>query len=153
MQQRGRGQVDGHHVAAHAEHLDVFAHPERLGEDDREPGHQVAEHALQREAEADAGHAEAGHQGRHLEAEVVEGDQDREQHDDDAQHAYQEHPHGRLHGAPAEALVDETADPAADEETGDQDDERAEHLDAVAGGETDDETLDVHGGSFGKGAP
>src|SRR5207244_2969003 len=54
------------------------------------------------------------------------------------------------HGAPAETLVDETADPAADEETGDQDDEGTEHLDAVAGGETDDETLDVHGGSSGK---
>jgi hypothetical protein len=46
-----RKELDARDVAVHAQQLDVLADPVRLGENDREPGDQVAEHPLQREAE------------------------------------------------------------------------------------------------------
>ena len=101
----GGGQLDRGHVALDAVHLDVLADPEGLGEDDGQPGHDVAQHALQREADADARHADAGDERRDLEAELVERHHERHDQDHDADHAHEEDPHGRLHLLLLEALV------------------------------------------------
>ncbi len=57
-----------------------------------ESGHEVAEHALQRDADAETDDADPGHEGRDLESELVERDHHREEHDDQPEDTDGEHP-------------------------------------------------------------
>ena len=60
MPQRGCEEADVEHFAFFVADRDVIADVEGLGEDDRQPGGDVAEHALQGQGDAGAGDAEAG---------------------------------------------------------------------------------------------
>ena len=79
VQQRRAEEGNGLDRALDACDGDVFAHPERLGEDDRQPGNHVAEHALGGERHAGAGDAEPGDQRQQLHAEVLQRHDDEEQ--------------------------------------------------------------------------
>ena len=100
---------------------------------------------MQGQAHAHAGHANAGHQRGDLESELVEGDEEREQHDGDLRHPHDEQTQGRFHRLTLQALVEETSGPARDEGAQDEDDEGAEHLEAVPDGEIGDEIRRGHG--------
>jgi len=80
VQQRVDDSSIEHDVAAHAHDLDVLADAERLVKMKSEPGHHVAEYALQREADTDARHADAATSGATW-SQIVESNQYGEQHD------------------------------------------------------------------------
>src|SRR5262252_3803995 len=95
------------------------------------------------EAEAEAGHPDARDEGRHREAELVEGDHHGQDQHDDLDHAHEEDAHGRFHLGLLEALIGQAAQPAGDEETDHQDGERAQDLEAVARQDLHDQLLRV----------
>ena len=121
----GRGQGDHGHVALLFVYLDVLAHAEGLREDDGQPRHEVAEHALHGEAHAETGDADTRDQRRDGEAELVEGDHAGHDHDEKLDDAHEEVPHGRLHLLLLEAPVDEPAQPFRGDESHRENGQRA----------------------------
>ena len=144
-----REELDPRNVAAYGQELDVFADAEGLGEDDRESGHEVAEHSLQREADPEAGHADAGDQRRDLEAELVERHHDGKEHDDDLEGADDQKPHRWLHLL-LEPLIHEVADPSGHDRAGGQDDQGSDHLKPITDREVQDDVFHGHGGLLGR---
>ena len=98
---------------------------------------------MQRDTDTEADDPYAGDQWRDLEAELVEGDHHREEHDDQAQDPDGEHAQRRLHGASLQAPVDDPPQPAGDHRPHSQDDQRAQHLKAIANGEVE-EKIGIH---------
>ena len=76
---------------------DVFPDTKWLGENNGQAGDQIAQHALHGEAHAHARHAEAGDERPQLHAELLDRNQDREQHDGQLGDANEKHSHRRLH--------------------------------------------------------
>src|SRR4029077_8309593 len=70
--ERGRKDVDYDHVAIHPEQGYMVANLIGFGEDDRQPGPDVTQDALQRETEADAGDADTGDQRSNRNAESLQ---------------------------------------------------------------------------------
>ena len=60
MQQRGRKKFDAGHLSLYAGNFNIFAETKGFGENNGQPGHQIAEHALHGQTNAHAGHADAG---------------------------------------------------------------------------------------------
>ena len=56
----GAEQLDRLDAPFHANHGNVFPDPERLGEDNGQPGGEIAQHPLHREGDAGASHSAAG---------------------------------------------------------------------------------------------
>ncbi len=73
-------EVDFGDVAVDTEKGDMFADSVWFGEDDREACHDIAQHPLQGEANAEPCDAESCNEGRNLQAELVQGDE--QPHDD-----------------------------------------------------------------------
>src|SRR5262249_6644922 len=144
MHEGGREQLDLGDIAANVQELDIFADTVWLGEDDREPRHEIAEHALQGDADSEPGHADAGDQRRDLEAELVEPHHGREQHDDDLEDADDQQSHGRLHRLLLQSSIHELADPSGHDRACGQDHQRAEYLESVTDREIQDDVSDGH---------
>ncbi len=53
----------------------MFADPVGFGEHDREAGHHIAQDAPERRTNTEAGHAEPGHQGGDLQAQLIQRDE------------------------------------------------------------------------------
>src|SRR5438093_729188 len=148
MQERGREELDPRNVAAYGQELDVFADAEGLGEDDREAGHEVTEHSLQREADPEAGHADTGDQRRDLETELVERHHGGKEHDDDLEDADDQKPHRRLHLL-LEPPIHELTDPSGHDRAGGQDDQGSDHLKPITDREVEDDVFHGHGRLLG----
>src|SRR5882762_10692387 len=139
MEQRRREQLDRHDVAVHADQLDVLAYAKGLGENDREPRHHVAQHALERDTNAQAGDADAGDQWSDLEAELVERHDAGEEDDDDLDRAHDELPQRRLDRPLLEPVIGEATDPAGGDRADGQDGEGPQHLESVTDQKIEDE--------------
>ena len=108
------------------------------------PRDHVAEDALQRDADAESRHPDAGDQGCDLETELVERDDQREQQDHHSHDPHHEPAHRWLERHAGERTLDHRAHPPGDDEPDDQDDDRAHDLEPVADREVQDQLLSGH---------
>lgn len=125
--------ADPLHGAHEGAHLDHLADLERPVEHDGERGEDVLEDVAQGEPGDDAADTEAGHQGRDLDAEVVEGDEDGQGPDPDATEEAHEAERGEVRGLaraaardlPLEGEAQHVVGPGDDLQQHDQDAETA----------------------------
>lgn len=122
--ENGREQFDGFHPTLDADHGDVFAHAKRFGENNGEPGDQIAEHSLHRQRHAGAGDAETGDQWQEFHAELIQRHEQKYAEDEDPDHAQQQQSHRRLQVQLVKRMLHQAADPAGDKETDSEDNQR-----------------------------
>src|SRR5207245_9746811 len=96
-------------------------HLERLHDRDVEAGDEVAENALQRDAEPEAGDAETRDERRHLDADLVEHRDERERQDCRAYRADDEVAYRQIEGPTVQSARDERAAPAHREQANEAD--------------------------------
>src|SRR5437899_12629339 len=118
MDQLGGEQLDAGDLAVDAGNFDVFADAKWLGEDDGQTGHDVAEHALHRQPNADATYANTGNQRRDLDANLVEHHHKNQPHDRQADQTHEEQADRRFDMMFAQPFVEPPADDAREEQTG-----------------------------------
>ena len=96
VKQGGGEQLDGGDLAMSPQHLDVFAHSKRFGEDNRQPRDDVRKHALHGQANTEAGHTDTGNQRGHVHAGRAGCDHQRKNNHQQAQEPHDQHAHRRL---------------------------------------------------------
>ena len=139
--------LDVLHLAVDVGDVDVFADAVGLGENDGQPGDEIAEDALQGEADANARHADAGDERGDGNAKLVQDHDECHHHHGEPDDADEERLDGRLQLMPVQPAPKQVAEPAGDGKADDEDDDRANDLHAVVGGEIDELQFQrVHGG-------
>lgn len=120
--------VDSARLAGHVDHV---AHVKRPEHEKHDAGGEVAERALERQADGDAGRADDGGEAGGFDAEGTQARQDH-QHDDRPTGQLAEELGERfVDPGEGEALAGDVADPAGDDPPGDQHDQRHGHPAAV----------------------
>jgi hypothetical protein len=126
--ERGVEQLDIQHLALLFRYRDVVADPERAREDDRQPGHQVAEHALHGERDPRPGDAESRDQRQELHAEVLQRHDHEETQHEDVRDALDQGAYRRLETELGERPPERAARPAPGKEARRQDQHRDQQL-------------------------
>ena len=148
VEQGGREQFDGLHLSADADDLDEFADSKRFCENNCQPGHQIAQDALHGEANAHAGHADAGNHRSNRHAKFVQGQNDRQPENQQPDHPHRKNANRRFNSSLAEPLVRLASNPARDERADGENNLRADDLNSVVRQKADDFLLHlVQGGS------
>src|SRR5262245_42680130 len=131
-----------------AEQLDVLADLEGFGEDDGQPGKQVAEHPLHGEAEPDARHTEEGDDRRDLNSQLVQRHDYGQGEDQELDGPYDQLADRGIGNALLQPASREPADPAGHQRSNDENDDGAENLKAVQEEEVRDgfpSLVEIHG--------
>ncbi len=117
-----------------------------FAENNREPGHHIAQHTLQRQTDAHAGNSDACDQRSDGNAERLEGDHRGKEHHHDFNDANQEQAHRRLKGLPFERLLCKIPGPARRHDTDNEDPKRNCGLQSILHGILSKRINDSHRG-------
>ena len=109
MEEDSREQINRVHLTGAANDLDVFTDAERLGHNDNQTRHEVAQHSLHRQARAHASNRHQGDQRSDRNSQGAESHHHEERHDDEPRHAGEQHSHGRFEVAAFKRLAEKTA--------------------------------------------
>src|ERR1035437_374976 len=132
MQQRGRDKFDARHLPLHAGNFNIFAEPKGFRENNGQPGHDIAEHALHRQTNAYTSHAGDGNQFHDIHSSRAQRDDQCHAEDKQPRNAHQKHPYRRFHRLARQPAVHQFADPTRDNETNHHHDQRRNERAAVA---------------------
>src|SRR6185312_58547 len=140
---------DGVHLSLFRNDRDVLADAERLGEDDGQPGDHVAQHALRRQREAGAHHAQACNQGQQLHSQVLEREDDEQQERQRPAYSGEQYPYRRLKLDPAQRPREPPGRPTGGDTSGDQDQDGDQKFGTEPDRQIQDRTFDVlYGGGL-----
>ena len=151
VQQHGREEFDFCHLPRHAGNLNPFTDAERFGENDAQAGDEIAQHALQGQADADARHADACQRRADGHAQFLQRLEQGHQKDEQPDDAHGQHDNGRLDIFLFQPFPERAPNPPRNDQADGKDDERADDLKAVVGEKSHDPGLDLVNGVNGFG--
>src|SRR6185312_14559741 len=110
----GAEQRDGLDLALLVDDRDVFSDAKRLGEDDRQAGHHVAQHSLGGQSDSGSRDPQSGDQGQQLHAQILQRHDQEQRERECPADARQQRSYRRLQLDPSQGSQQPAADPAAD---------------------------------------